>query len=93
MITSAPAKVQAHSPWDPKCAAVYEYPIIKGIFDAAGACMQVSAAATKIAMDTITIEIPKSQVAILAKNGATFVVQGGNSYSMNAMKFSNFKSQ
>ena len=43
-------------------------------------------------MYIINIEIPKSQVAMLAKNGATFVVQGGNSYSMNAMTFSNFKS-
>ena len=35
-------------------------------------------------MYTITIELPKSQVAMLAKKGATLVDQGGKYYSMNA---------
>ena len=54
--------------------------------------MQVSVADTQSAMDTITIEIHNSQVAVLSKKMATLVDQGGNSYSMNSMKLSNRKS-
>ena len=42
---------------------------MKGFFYAAGDWMQVSTSATQIIMDTITIEIPKSQVVMLAKRG------------------------
>ena len=43
-------------------------------------------------MNTITIDISKSQVAMLARKGATLVDQVGNSYAVNAMTFSNHKS-
>ena len=39
-------------------------------------------------MDTIIVEIPKSQLAILAQKVATIVEQGGKYYSMNVMEFS-----
>ena len=61
-------------------------------FSATGAQMQVSSASTQSAMDTITVDIPKSQVVILAKKGANLVDQGGNSYSTNAMPVLNRKS-
>ena len=51
--------------------------------------MQLSAAAAPRSMDTITVEIPRSQVAMMDKRGATIVNQGVNSYSMNTMTFSN----
>ena len=53
--------------------------------------MQVLSAANQSAMGIITIDIPKSQVTMLAKNGATNVDKGGKSYSMNAMAFSKHK--
>ena len=86
-VAAAPARVQSH----PASATtpISEDPTIKGIFAAAGARMQVSAAATPSAINTVTINIPKSQVAMLAKKGATIVNQGGNSYSMNALRLSN----
>ena len=85
--TAAPARVQSH----PASATtpISEDPTIKGIFAAAGARMQVSAAATPSAINTVTIKIPKSQVAMLAKKGATIFDQGGDSYSMNASRISN----
>ena len=49
--------------------------------------MQVSADDTPLSMDTTTVEIPKSQVAMMDKKGATIVDQGGNSYPMNEMAF------
>ena len=52
--------------------------------------MQVSDAESPSAIDTITIEIPKSQVAMLTKNRATLIDQGGDSYSMNILTLSNF---
>ena len=42
--------------------------------------MQVSDAETPSAIDTITIKITKSQVAMLSNKGATIIDQGGNSY-------------
>ena len=51
--------------------------------------MQVSYAETASAIDTITIEITKSQVTMLSQKGTTIIVQGGNSYSMNALTLSN----
>ena len=42
--------------------------------------------------DTATLVIPKSQVAMLSKNGDTLVDQVGNSYSKNALMLSDFKS-
>ena len=51
--------------------------------------MQVSDAETPGAIDTITIEITKYQVAMLSKKGANIIYQGGNSYSMNALELSN----
>ena len=48
------------------------------VFASAGACMQVSASENPSSIDTITIEIPKSQVAMLAKKGATLVGHGVN---------------
>lgn len=41
-------------------------------------------------MDSITIDIPKYQVDILAQKGATIVNQGGNSYSMSEATLSTF---
>ena len=38
--------------------------------------------------DTVTLDITKSQVAILAKRGTTLVDQGRNSYLMNALMLS-----
>ena len=51
--------------------------------------MQVSDAESPSAIDTITIEIPKSQVATMSKKGANIIDQRGNSYSMNALTLSN----
>ena len=51
--------------------------------------MQVSDAETPSAIDTITIKITKSQVAMLSNKGATIIDQGGNSYSINALTLSN----
>ena len=51
--------------------------------------MQVSDAESPSAIDTITIEIPKSQVSMLTKNRATLIDQGGDSYSMNILTLSN----
>ena len=39
-------------------------------------------------MDSITFEIPKSQLAMLAKNSATIVDQGDSSYLMNVVTLS-----
>ena len=50
--------------------------------------MQVSDAETPSAINTITIDIPKSQVAMLSKKGDTIIYQGSNSYSMNALTLS-----
>ena len=50
--------------------------------------MQVSDAAAPRSKDTITVEITRSQVAMLAKKVATIVNQGSNSDSMNTMTFS-----
>ena len=66
-----------------------EYPNIKGILASTGDWMQVSDAETPGAIDTITIEITKYQVAMLSKKGANIIYQGGNSYSMNALELSN----
>ena len=65
--------------------------IVKVIFAAAGARAQVSNSSTQSSMAIITIDIPKYQVDMLAKNGATLVYQRDNSYSPNAMMFSNRK--
>ena len=51
--------------------------------------MRVSSDTTPSDMDTIMIEIPKSQVAMLLKKGSTLIDQGGDSYSMNASRISN----
>ena len=90
-VVDAPDKVQACSALVTTGTSIPEYPTIKGICDDSGAQIQVSSSAKHSTMYIINIEIPKSQVAILAKNGATFVVQGGNSYSINSMMLSNRK--
>ena len=51
--------------------------------------MRVSSDTTSSDMDTIMIEIPKSQLAMLLKKGSTLIDQGGNLYSMNALTLSN----
>ena len=82
-VTVAPDRVQSHS-------VLYitytpDYTTIKYIFAAKGAHMQVLSAATPSSIDTITIEVPKSQVSMLAKKGGTLIDQGVNSYSMNSL--------
>ena len=52
--------------------------------------MQVPAAATTSDTDTITFEIPKSQVVMLYKKGPNLVNKGSNSYSMNDLMLSVF---
>ena len=66
-----------------------EYPTIKGIFADSGAWMQISAVAAPQSMDTITVEIPKSQVSMLVKKGDTIVYKEVNDYSMSVMTLSN----
>ena len=51
--------------------------------------MQVSDAETPSTIDTITINITKSHVAMLSQKGTTIIYQRGNSYSMNALMLSN----
>ena len=51
--------------------------------------MQVSAVAAPQSMDTITVEIPKSQVSMLVKKGDTIVYKEVNDYSMSVMTLSN----
>ena len=92
LFMAAPDKLQYHYTSATTGNIIPEDPTIKEIFDAPGVCMQVSDAATQSATDTIAIEIPKYQVAMLAKKGDTLVDQRGNSYFMSAMKFSNRKS-
>ena len=85
-IAYAPTWVQSHS-----ASATWfipYYPTIKDIFSAAGAWMQVLASATTSDIYTVTIEIPKSQISMLAKKGDTLVDQGGNLYLMNALMLS-----
>ena len=84
---SASDRVQEQPMSDTK--SISENTTTKGILAAKGAQMQVSDTETPSAIDTITIEITKSQVAMLSKKGATIIDQGGNSYSMNALTLSN----
>ena len=86
-VTADPDKFQAHSTLDNAGTEITEDSIIKGIFDAASALMQVQAADAHSATDTITMEISNSWVSMLDKKGATIVYQRCNSYFMNAMKF------
>ena len=50
--------------------------------------MKVSDPATLYFMDSMIIEIPKYQVAMMAKKGAVIVDQVGNSYSMSGVMIS-----
>ena len=50
--------------------------------------MQVSETTTTSKTDTVTLVIPKYQVAIMVKEDDTLVDQGRNSYSMNALMLS-----
>ena len=86
-VATAPDRVQSQS----VSAITYipEYTTIKGIFSAAGAHMQVSDYATSNAIEKITIDINKYQVAMLNKKGAPLIEKGGNSYSMNALTVPN----
>ena len=58
---------------------------IKDVFAASGAQMQVSFSAAPRSMDRNIVEIPNSQVVMLAKKDATIVDQGGNYYSMSVV--------
>ena len=88
IVTAAPTTDKAYSTSTTTGKAIPEDTTIKGIFSAAGARIQVSADAALRSVDIITVEIPKSQVAILAQKGANIVYQGGNSYSMIVMMLS-----
>ena len=50
--------------------------------------MQVSGAATTSNTDTVTLDIPKSEVAMMSKKGYSLVYQYRNSYLMNALMIS-----
>ena len=80
-VVDAPDWVQSH--FTLATLVIPEDPTIKGIFAAEGVLVQFLAVTTTIDVDTGTLMIPKSQVAILAKKGYTLVDQNGNSYSMN----------
>ena len=82
-VAAAPAQVKFHN--TPATSAIPEHHTIKGIFDDLGAWMKVSATATKSDIDTVTIVIPKYQVAMLDKKGANIVDQVGKSYLTNAL--------
>ena len=88
-VAAFPTMAQACSSSADMCIDVPEDPNIKVIFTTASACIQVSYAAAPRSMDTITVEVTKSQVDILAKKGATIVNQGGDYYSIVAMTLSN----
>ena len=75
-VAASPAQVQLHSA--SAKSAIPEDTTIKGIFSAASSRIQVSVATTTSNTNTVTLVIPKSQVAILAKKEATLVDQGGN---------------
>ena len=77
------------NPSPPRIPYPFQRIPLSKVFSATGARVQVSAAATPIAIDTIMIDIPKFQLAMLAKKVATLVEQGGNSNSMNALTLSN----
>ena len=70
-VVAALARVQFH--YNSATTSIPEDPTIKSIFATAGARMQVSAAATLSSINPITIEIPKSHMAMLAKKGATVI--------------------
>ena len=44
----------------------------------------------QVILTQLQIDIPKYQVSMLVKRGDTIIYQGVNSYSMNALKISNF---
>ena len=88
-VAASPAQVKLFSA--SAKLAIPDDPNIQGIFDAAGAQMKVLATTTTSETDTVSLVIPKSQVAILAKNGATLVYQGGKLYSMNALMILYYK--
>ena len=88
MVAAVPTTPQAYSFSSYTCTAtstIPEYPTTKGIFAAAGDHMHVPDIAAPRSTDRIIVEIPKSQVAIMAKKGATIVDQGGNYYSMSVV--------
>ena len=83
MVKVAPDRVHSNSA--SATSAILEDPTIKGIFADAGARIQVSATATTSDTYTITLVIPKSQVAMMVKMETPLVDKGGNSYSLNAL--------
>ena len=90
-VADSPAMAQAYlvsAAMGTATSTIPEDPTIKGIFDAAGSWMQVSAATAPRSTDRIIDEIYQSQVAIMAKKGIDIVHQGGNSYSMNVVTLS-----
>ena len=89
-VASVPSHVQSHSTLD--ASAIPEYPTIKGIFSAAGTRIQVLFTTITSNIDTLTLVIPKSQMAMLANKGATLVDQGGYVYLSNALMLSDCKS-
>ena len=50
--------------------------------------MQVSATATTSNIDTVTLEIPKSQFSMMSERGANLVHKGRNSYLINSLMLS-----
>ena len=87
-VAVAPTTAQAYSSSAATVTVIPEDPTIKGVFADSGARMQVLATAGPYSVDTVTAEIPKSQVATLDQKGTTIVDQGGNYYSMSAMTLS-----
>ena len=63
----------------------------KGIFAGSSDWMQAPDAAAPYSMDSIIIEIHKSQVAMMAKKGANIVNQGDNHYSMIVVTIAPFE--
>ena len=88
-VAAFPYQVQSYSASD--TSAIPEYPTIKGIFYAKGAWIQLPETTVTINTDTVTLVIPKYQVAILFKKVDNLVDQGRNSYSMNALMLSSHK--
>ena len=88
IVKAPPTTSQDYSASAATDMTIPENSTIKVIFCAAGAQVQVSCPLAPRSMDTITVGIPRYQVAMLSKKGATIVNQGGNFHSMSVVTLS-----
>ena len=72
-VASDPDQVQSYSA--SATSATPEDPTIQGIFYAEGSCMKVPSTTTTSDTDTVTLVIPKFQVAMLAQMGLLLLIK------------------